>query len=330
MTAYLAGDSSASAEGEAEAQLLALIQSGMQSDAFVGGSVVAAMYVGTRPEDVPQDNEQTIAGDDNSGVAPGDGDSNIADVNLSAIEGAQEAVVDPATPSQPLLAIGLVIVTLAAVLALALGVYVRRRKRKQRCSDGPEGHGASLAALSPSPPTPRDPDDVHLLQSPERMDLRSIHSCDGSTDVETECYAYEGDDNRAREAASRYGDLYGGSFGDSGADVLTTLSAETDDRTPRCANGRVGGGSALAAMGTASTLAARSWASQPPDDQADPPGRSPPDSPADVSAAAGESRYSPYDSTSPSTSDDGGTESGTSFAMRDAESSLTDASPKSF
>lgn len=164
-------------------------------------------------------------------------------------------------------------------------MYIRRRKRRsQYFSDGPSdgdmgnNGSSSLAAravLSSSPQ--RDPDDVQLLPSPDKLDMRSVYSEDMSTDCETENYTYDNYDNK--DAVSKYGNLYGGHYGNGGADVLKTLpsnsagDATTEDfcdnsnmnnaDTPKSemsGTSRVStGSSALAAMGVASTLAARSF-----------------------------------------------------------------------
>mmetsp|Transcript_2169 Transcript_2169/g.4736 ORF Transcript_2169/g.4736 Transcript_2169/m.4736 type:complete len:162 (+) Transcript_2169:1209-1694(+) len=132
----------------------------------------------------------------------------------------------------------------------------------------------SPAAREALSETPRDPDDVQLLPSTDKLDMRSIYSDEVSTDVETENYNDENFNRRDKEVASKYGNLYGA--GDGGAVIRHALSAKiarkddlivgnkSKDETLKVANGggrsrTSGGASSLAAIGVASTLAARSY-----------------------------------------------------------------------
>ena len=113
-----------------------------------------------------------------------------------------------------------------------------------------------------------DPDDVQLLPAPDKLDMRSVHSGTGnSTDCETENYTYEDYEAKEKERDEYGNSSYGQESGGATGAALNTLSSKTmsargganerDGSTPKAGNG--GGMSSLAAMGVASTLAARSF-----------------------------------------------------------------------
>jgi len=106
--------------------------------------------------------------------------------------------------------------------------------------------------------------------------MQSIYSDEMSTDLETEGHMHENRDWKNKSVtASKYGNLYGGHYGDGGFDILRTLSGKMDGRGDLAAGAdgagetsvrgtdrrsrTSGAGSSLAAMGVASTLAALSF-----------------------------------------------------------------------
>jgi len=293
MTAHLPNSSSADDTAETEAQLLALIQNGMQSDSYTSDDVVKASYVGVREVDdgSSQDDGQSsgnTAGDDN-----GNANGVVADSPATGnpnIDGAKETDTGKVDSSSttPLLAIGISIFLLASLLAIALAVYMRKKRRRSHFySDGPNanndmgnnnvGHrpNSVAAQAAMAEPPPRDPDDVHLLSSPDKFDMRSVYSEDMSTDVETENYTYENyNTDQQGEEKSHYGDVgaagvllrttslssltvdYGNNFAEGGS------NKNNNGDTPKSGSSRTSrasAGSALAAMGVASTLVTKSY-----------------------------------------------------------------------
>eukprot|EP00571_Detonula_confervacea_P010900 CAMPEP_0172303724 /NCGR_PEP_ID=MMETSP1058-20130122/5235_1 /TAXON_ID=83371 /ORGANISM="Detonula confervacea, Strain CCMP 353" /LENGTH=700 /DNA_ID=CAMNT_0013014667 /DNA_START=128 /DNA_END=2230 /DNA_ORIENTATION=- len=298
MTAWLPNSSSTEEADTTETQLLALIQNGMTSDLYTNKNVVKVAYVGVRQEDgnggptqdgTTQDGTQDGSQSDNS---TGNNSDNNTSGNGLEVDGAKES--ESGDPSQelesngpPFLAIGISLFCIAFALAIALGVFIRRKRRKQYFSEGPASSdndmgNQSLAAQAALTSDSNDLDDVQLLPSPDKLDMRSLYSEDMSTDVETENYNYGNqNDIDDKEATSKYGMLYGENYGDGGADIiLQSLSTNaTEDYsdlansnggdkndaaniiTPKNSNttSRMSAGSSLAAMGVASTLAARSY-----------------------------------------------------------------------
>ena len=214
---------------------------------------------------------QSVAVDSSAGLDPNGSSSSSSNASLEPNNGNDDG--------PPLLAVGLSLFFIAFALAIILGVYIRRKRRNKRFfSDGPDDMNnntslAAQAALAVDTAKPADPDDVQLLPSPDKLDMRSVYSSeDGeTTDVETENYTY-GTTTNDKEATSKYGTLYGGYYGDGGLGINQSLtSAATEDysdmnnnasratagdgNTPKYGNTTSGSKmSGLAAMGVASTL----------------------------------------------------------------------------
>jgi len=139
-----------------------------------------------------------------------------------------------------------------------------------------------LASQATPAEVPRDPDDVHLLPFSDKLDMRSVcPENEASTDGESENYSY--DDNydqknkKSSDGASTYNSLH--DDGDERTEMVHTLPNETIDHDNVTVNGppqnnvssrasgmgtKMSAGSALAAMGVASTLAAQSFTPSPP------------------------------------------------------------------
>ena len=217
---------------------------------------------------------QSVAVDSSAGLDPNGSSSSSSNASLEPNNGNDDG--------PPLLAVGLSLFFIAFALATILGVYIRRKRRNKRFfSDGPDDMNnnnnntslAAQAALAVDTAKLADPDDVQLLPSPDKLDMRSVYSSeDGeTTDVETENYTY-GTTTNDKEATSKYGTLYGGYYGDGGLGINQSLtSAATEDysdmnnnasratggdgNTPKYGNTTSGSKmSGLAAMGVASTL----------------------------------------------------------------------------
>ena len=216
----------------------------------------------------------SVAVDSSAGLDPNGSSSSSSNASLEPNNGNDDG--------PPLLAVGLSLFFIAFALATILGVYIRRKRRNKRFfSDGPDDMNnnnnntslAAQAALAVDTAKLADPDDVQLLPSPDKLDMRSVYSSeDGeTTDVETENYTY-GTTTNDKEATSKYGTLYGGYYGDGGLGINQSLtSAATEDysdmnnnasratrgdgNTPKYGNTTSGSKmSGLAAMGVASTL----------------------------------------------------------------------------
>ena len=288
MTAWLPDSSTADDTAQVESQLLSFIENGMVSDLYVSDDVVKVAYVGDREDDVEDGSPQGGADDaatqdggttgySSTSDSTGDADisSNTAGSGTSGTSGGntnpsedpssngEDLAVDNSKSSQeleasengpPLLAIGLSLFFVAFALAIVLGVYVRRKRRNRRYfSDGPNESNIAAQALEvdvEQPPV--DPDDMQLLPSPDKMDMRSVFSSEQDVaELETENYE------------SKYGDLYGGTYGDGGKDMMlqTVQTAPTEDytnieSTPTKETSNVSKYSGLAAMGAASTFVA--------------------------------------------------------------------------
>ena len=189
------------------------------------------------------------------------------------VDGAK--TTDPTDPTAsdgpPLLAVGIALFAMASLLAIFLAVYVRRKRRSRYFSDGPSDDEAGAGQNGQSAPPQaafedlRDPDDVQLLHSSDKWDMRSVYS-EGTSTCDTENHTYE-NYNKAKEndATSKYGQLYGGNYGNGGVDDMVgtqsvdTLEQNDGGETPKMGNSV----SALAAMGVASTLAAQSFTPVP-------------------------------------------------------------------
>lgn len=260
----------------AEAEILSYIEGGMTSDSYTSDDVVKVAYVGARGG----------VGDDGGGSAQGDKDGgDVGGVGSDAAVVGSAANAETTTTNgggggggRPLVAGGIALFVLAVAIAVLLAAYNRRRRRT--FSDGPGGDGdglrggpapAAAARAAAASVVARDPDDVRLLPSPDKLDMRSVHSADdyaSTSDADTENYSH--DDEWAR----RYGAMFAGG-GRTTTDIRQSATedysnlADTDDAT---AGGGGGGGandgagrgggtsgrsSDLAAMGMASTLAAR-------------------------------------------------------------------------
>jgi len=253
MTAWIPDSSTADDTAQVESELLSFIENGMISDMYVSDDVVKVAYVGDREDGSPQDGADDAdtqdggtAGDstsDSNGDA--DNSSNTAVSGTSGASGGNTNLVvnSPSDPSSkedlavdnskssqeleasengpPLLAIGLSLFFVAFALAIVLGVWVRRKRRNRRYfSDGPNESNIAAQALEVDvEQPPADPDDMQLLPSPDKMDMRSVFSSEQDVaELETENYE------------SKYGGLYGGTYGDGGKDMLQTVqTAPTED-----------------------------------------------------------------------------------------------------
>ena len=261
----------------AEAEILSFIEGGMTSDSYTSDDVVKVAYVGAR-----------VGRDDGGSSAQGgkDGGGDVGGIGSDAAVVGSAANAETTTTNgggggggRPLVAGGIALFVLAVAIAVLLAAYNRRRRRT--FSDGPGGDGDGLRgdpAPAPASVAARDPDDVRLLPSPDKLDMRSVHSADdyaSTSDADTENYSHRGDDDDDDddEWARRYGAMFAGG-GRTTTDIRQSATedysnlADTDD----AAGGGGGGGandgvgrgggtsgrsSDLAAMGMASTLAAR-------------------------------------------------------------------------
>ena len=309
MTAWLPPQSSNTES--VEVQLLTLIEDGMADDSYTNSDVVKAVYVGERDDGA---SDGAIVADDAGAGTGNDASPDMGSTtnNAVAAKGTETNELE-AESGPPLLAIGLSLFFIAFAMAIFLGVYIRRKRRSQYFTDGPNDMGnsnslAAQAALANNDHQPEaDPeDDIHLLPTHDKMDMRSVYS------DETESYNYD-DYQKNKEATtpSKYGNLTGGQYGDGGADIFNTLTSTTMDygdqgennenTTTKSGNGHVGGaGSSLAAMGVASTLAARSYEAVSPTSSSDDTPTSPeegPLSPTDtgITENAAEDPLSPAD-----------------------------------
>ena len=206
MTAWLPDSSTADDTAQVESELLSFIEDGMVSDMYVSDDVVKVAYIGDREEDVedgsPQDGADDAdtqngdkTGESNTSGSTGDADnsSNTADSGTSGAiptdpsSNGEDLAVDNSKSSQeleasengpPLLAIGLSLFFVAFALAIVLGVWVRRKRRNRRYfSDGPNESNIAAQALEVDvEQPPADPDDMQLLPSPDKMDMRSVFS----------------------------------------------------------------------------------------------------------------------------------------------------------
>jgi len=286
MTAWIPDSSTADDTTQVESELLSFIENGMISDMYVSDDVVKVAYVGDREDDVDDGSPQDGADDadtqdggttggsdisdstgdaDNSSNTAGSGSSGNTDLVVTSPSdpsSKEDLAVDNSKSSQeleasengpPLLAIGLSLFFVAFALAIVFGVYVRRKRRNRRYfSDGPNESNIAAQALEVDvEQPPADPDDMQLLPSPDKMDMRSVFSSEQDVaELETENYE------------SKYGDLYGGSYGDGGKDMLQTVqTAPTEDytnieSTPTKETSNVSKYSGLAAMGAASKFVA--------------------------------------------------------------------------
>lgn len=274
MTAYHPNSSNAD---ETQAQLLALIENGMQNDLYTNDDVIKASYVGQREDDASQEEQSSQDGNVGDGNRGGNANAATGGPNLDGAKGTETtdgSDTGGLPGGLPLLAIGIAVILLALTLAVLLVVYLRKMRRSRLYTDGPNDMGNndpnSLAAQDAEMPS--DPDDVQLLPALDKLDMRSVHSeSDVSTDVETENHTYE---NYEREFTEKYGSLYGSQPYGGGSAVSSTTQDYGDYLTEdnngavarggniqmsRASSSGSGGGSALAAMGMASTLAARSF-----------------------------------------------------------------------
>ncbi|KAL7428333.1 hypothetical protein ACHAXH_002847 [Discostella pseudostelligera] len=203
-----------------KSELLTMIENGMLFDSYTNEDVLKTVYVGRRPENT---------GSDNLGA--------VNSANVEAI-GSQQS--EP-TKRSPLIAIGMSLFFVAIALAVALVAYNRRKRRRKYFSDGPDDMSnpknsalAVQAALADRHEhAPKDPDDIQLLPSMDKIDMRSVYS-DGtsSADAHTENYT-DG-------TVGKYSFMYDGLYH---------------------ADGR---GSDLAAMGMASSLATQTFNNEAP------------------------------------------------------------------
>lgn len=202
-----------------KSELMTVIETGMLFDSYTNEDVLKTIYVGRRVENT--------------------GSKSLGAVNSANTEaiGSQQS---ESTRRSPLIAIGISLFFVAIALAVALVVYNRRKRRRKYFSDGPDDMGnpnnsalAVQAALADRHQlAPKDPDDIQLLPSMDKIDMRSVYS-DGtsSADADTENYT-DG-------TVGKYSYMYDGLYAD-------------------------GRGSDLAAMGMASTLATQTFNTEAP------------------------------------------------------------------
>ena len=144
-----------------EQKILSLIRKGMEDDTYTNNEVQKLSYIGVR-------------------------DTKDGSVSSTVTNEAKKKT-ELESKNPPLLAIGLAVFFFALALTVAFTLYVKRRRNSSE---------AIQETLSPPPPTSAiDPDDINLLPSHEKMDMRSVHSAesDVSTEDATEAYTHEED-----------------------------------------------------------------------------------------------------------------------------------------
>ena len=174
---------------------------------------------------------------------------------------------------RPLVAGGIALFVLAIVLAALLVMYHRKRKGRVRYSDGPLRTNGDVSSSSSSSTTivahrapsslnatVRDPDDVQLLPSSEKLDMRSVAVSDDDTENYSMREYDDGEDCDADDGWAGRGYATGNATRDSNivqnptedySDDNAVVSAGADGTTSRRS-------SDLAAMGMASMLVTQS------------------------------------------------------------------------
>ena len=179
MTVWL--PTSTSNKTQIKSELLTIIEKGMVSDSYTNEDVIKVVYVGKRTSDTTKDLEMDPAKEQEEAL------------------GSQYS--KPSNGS-PLIATGISLFFVAIAVAIILVMYNRRKRRRKYFSDGPDdttmgypNHSSSLAAQAALADrqqqfASKDPDDIQLLPSMDRIDMRSVYSSEGSTsmDAETENY----------------------------------------------------------------------------------------------------------------------------------------------
>jgi hypothetical protein len=178
MTVWL--PTSTSNKTQIKSELLTIIENGMVSDSYTNEDVVKVVYVGKRTSDTTKDLEMDPAKEQETLGSQYSESSN----------------------GSPLIATGISLFFVAIAVAIILVMYNRRKRRRKYFSDGPDdttmgypNHSSSLAAQAALADrqqqfASKDPDDIQLLPSMDRIDMRSVYSSEGSTsmDAETENY----------------------------------------------------------------------------------------------------------------------------------------------
>ncbi len=162
-----------------KSELLTEIENGMISNSYTNEDVVKVVFVGKR----------TTAVVDNDG-------SKDLEVNKAKEDSVVGSRNSKSSNRSPLIAIGVSLFFVAIALAVMLVMYNRRKRQRKYFSDGPDDMGysnnnsslAAKAALADRQQhfASRDPDDIQLLPSMDKIDMRSVYST--STDAETENY----------------------------------------------------------------------------------------------------------------------------------------------
>ncbi|EJK69549.1 hypothetical protein THAOC_09181 [Thalassiosira oceanica] len=202
---------------ELESEVLFQIQEGMESDTYTEASdnIVETVYIGPRQRGTVQSTSRRLV---TCSLSPNE-----------YTDASESAIVKPPSEgnsSSNLLYIVTTVICVSVILALLLAFLAirRSRRRKQLFSRGPEidknqpDSPKTQAPMIVEIPQPIDDYEQQLLPSPVKLDMRSICSDESSSaSALTESHEY-------KERASRYGDLYGGSYGDGGMELLQNIS----------------------------------------------------------------------------------------------------------
>jgi len=240
----------------------------MESDSYTVASdnINESVYIGLGQRDTVQSTNRRLV---TCSLPPNE----YADASESAI------VKPPSSPSDGnsssnMLYIVTTVICVSVILAVLLAFLVirRSRRRKELFSSGPaigKNHSDSpktLAPLTVEVPQPIDDYDQQLLPSPDKLDMRSVYSDESSTSALTESHEY-------KERASRYGDLYGGNYGDGGMELLqniSNLSSKEDQIFDKVSSMLASGGdeadTGIAAIGAVSALVTGGSNDDSPDD----------------------------------------------------------------
>lgn len=252
MTAWLLNSLSSVELAQKETELLEYIESGMTSDSYTSGNVLKATYVGARTSSSSA--QQGVVHSINNADGGGGKSEAVGIATTATVETTNKSN----TSDKSLLAGGIILLIVAIGFIGLLLAYKRKHNRKFY-SDGPEeddltNPSAAAAAAGRCDIVSRDPDDVQLLPSPDKMDLRSIHSSDSIllSDAETENYSHH-DEDEDDGWSKRYDAKYGEDYSDQSN---RNNDAKKGTQTPVA---RISAGSELAAMGMASTLVMQSY-----------------------------------------------------------------------
>lgn len=237
-----------------KAEILSYIEQGMGSDAYLTDDITKVVYVGERADIAMQE-----GGGNDYGAADAASVSNV--VESANVETATENADDDGD-RRPLVAGGVALFVLAIVFAALLVAYHRRRKRV-RYSDGPSSTNDDVPSSAPNQVPPntitRDPDDVQLLPSSDKLDMRSVIS-----DDDTENYSMReyDDDDENDDAEDEWAGRYA-TRTTRDANIVHDSTEDYSDDNAVAGGGHRGDGTSrrssdLAAMGIASMLVTQS------------------------------------------------------------------------